>query len=308
MTSCLLLKAPDRILAVSDGRLAVSETQKSFDTVEKIRRFTPSYQIPRVSMGRFSHMSTFTEHDCFVAYAGTYALVSQIIERFIKVVSGSLILSRGHGGTPQLACEFNRSSYFDDSYNFNADDYLKMAPIILVDELLYAANSVCAEWHKNNRRADCEFLLFGPEIDDGYFARKFSLDVQSIQRGDSPSFHITQIKNGEIASIGSSEVATAAVADDELQKGLLGWKADQMEIDVHNALAELDLGGEERISALELRPTAPADENWSSSKIQERFIALMDSAEDSFVGGNFTVASASQRSREFTTQTVTPSA
>ncbi|MBD3831752.1 MAG: hypothetical protein IE910_00150 [Brevundimonas sp.] len=308
MTSCLLLKGPDRILAVSDGRLAVSETQVSFDTVEKIRRFTPRYKIPRVSVGRYSHMDTMVEHDCFLAYAGTYALVSQITERFIRAVSGDLFLVRGDQWVPQLADDFRRSGYFDDSYNFDQVELPKMAPRILVDELLAAAESVGAEWSANGRRPDCEFLLFGPDPEDRrYFALKISPDGGWFQPGDRVSFRVSRVEDGVVASIGSSEVTAAVAADADLQKGALGWRTDQTEIDIHNVFAEMDLGEMRRTPAREPLPRAPAEENWRSDEVKDSFIRLMTSAEDKFVGGNFTIASASQRSREFTSRIVTVS-
>ena len=306
MTSCLLLKGPDRILAVSDGRLAVSETQVSFNTVKKILRFSPRYQIPRVSVGRYSHMDHMVEHDCFLAYAGTYALVSQITERFIRAVSGDLILVRGRQGAPQLACNFQRCGSFDDSYNFSQDELPKMAPRILTDELLAAAETVSTEWWANGRKPDCEFLLFGPNtVDRDYFALKISPDGAWSPRGDRVSFRKTLVEDGVIASIGSPEVTAAAVADVDLQKGVLGWKTDQMKIEMQNLLAEIDLGEVPSRPVLKPLPRIPAEENWCLEKVQRHFIRFMAAAEDKYVGGNFTVASASQRSREFTTQTVT---
>jgi len=87
-------------VAVADRRLGVtakSATNVSLDTAPKIREFTPSYDIPKRAMGAFNHYSRYTEADWFGMHAGTYALVSEILDPFMRRMRDGLILTRVNG-------------------------------------------------------------------------------------------------------------------------------------------------------------------------------------------------------------------
>jgi len=288
----MILKAPDRLVAIADGRLATSETAVSFDTAEKIRQFTPKYRIPRFSMGRFNNYSEMVEQDWYLAYAGSYALVSQIGDLFIKNVSGALVLTRGEGGVPRLDYACDEGGWFDDSYNFDHGELLRMNTRVIVDELLGAAQVKCDEWTGNGKDPDCQFLLFGKDTDTRrYVALKVAPDLSIWRRGEPASFQITPVDDGVVTAIGSPAVENAVARDHELQRGATGWRTDQSALGVHNLFADPEystwFGGEPR----EPIPESTPEENWTAEQVQRRVINTMLSANDKYVGGDFTAVS-----------------
>ncbi len=292
MTSCLLIKAPDRILVVADGRLAVSDTLVRLDSAQKIVAFTPKYQIPRIAMGRFDHFAERTSRDWYVAYAGTYALVSEIIRAFLSKISGGLYLSR-EGESPVLRYDFDQSGGFTDDYNFGHDELPDLRPYDIAREFTDAAQLKCDEWRRNQALLDCQFLLFGEEEGTRHYtAFKIWPELPDLAPGARVRIRVEEVKNGELATIGSPKVSKAVQDDDALGLGLEGWKSDQSAIGVHNVFADPQLAK----MFPDSKPQTPIPEplpeqNWGLNEVRQRFIEHLRLTSDPGVGGDIVVAS-----------------
>lgn len=290
MTSCILLKAPDRLVVVADGRLSVSPTVVSFDTAPKIERFTPRYRIPVVMMGLFSHYRDWTGHDCFVSYAGTFALAALIKGEFRKLISERLVLV-WRDRTPILSDTFHEDAQFADDYDFKASELPDLGPRDVVDSFRAAVQEKADEWCGNRGLpADCEFLLFGRDKDRKHYAYKVTIDP-AWTLGKSVQVCVEPIRDGVLTAIGSPTVAAAAHEDEDLRSGMEGWSEDQTEIGLSNVLA--DPMGDSITSnrpPMPVTPTPEPDKNWSTNRVAERLGRHLRAAEDLSVGGDLTVA------------------
>lgn len=266
MTSCLLVKGPRRLVAVADGRLSYG-SDSSFETTQKIRRFLPTYRIPKVSMTWFSHYTDFTGDECYVAYAGTYALVSEVLEAFRERISGSLTLV-WRDGRPTFSEYFDESTQFIDDYEFSALDLPGIEPKLILDEFRAAAQEKIDEFCRLRRMpADCEFLLFGRGPDRRYFAYKITPD-QLWSLNQPVRLNAEPITDGTLAAIGSPEVSGAAFDDRELLQGLRDWNLD-----------ETDIAFSDQVPS-----------GWDGDSVAQRFAQLIRAAFDNTVGGGLTVA------------------
>jgi hypothetical protein len=275
MTSCLLVKAPDRLVAVADGRLSIDETTVSFDTTMKVVRFVPRYRIPRISMGRFSHFIEFTGRDWFVAYAGTYALVGEVLNLFRQLISERIFLT-WERGVATLSYEFDQRDQFDESYNFTAADYLEITEDVIVREFRSATQVKCDEWSRNRRQfPECEFLLFGKKDQLRFAAFKVSCDPNGWSPGAPVRLVVDEVRDGNLTTIGSPEVAGEVHADNELLTGLEGWRREQ---DAYGFLSS--------------KEALPLERDWSVERVEARFREHLHNAQDAGVGGSLTVASA----------------
>lgn len=286
MTSCLLVKGPCRIVAVADGRLSYGDTQQSFETAQKIRKLSTSYRIPKVSMSRFSHYAEYTGDHCFVAYAGTYALVAEVLEAFRARIEGRLILV-WRDGQPTFSEVFDEGAQFLDDYEFKYADLLKIDDRFIVEEFRAAAQEKIDEFC-NLRRvpADCEFLLFGKSPERRYYAYKVTVQP-AWSLGQPVSLNIHPVANGVLVAIGSAEVSGAAFEDFALQEGLTGWVVDEEDAAFEGALSGFRLG--------EPVPDAPAEtlseKTWTNDQVAMSFAGHIRSSQDTAVGGGVTVAS-----------------
>jgi len=286
MTSVLLVKASERIVAVADGRLSLDDGTVSFDSTAKIRLFTPKYLIPRSSMGRINCFSDYIGHDWCLSYSGTYALASQISEVFVKTVTG-LYLARRDDGTPVLQHEFDTSGSFSEDYNFDHNEKPKITSRVIIGEFKQAFQSKCDEWSRNRGFPDCQFLLFGTnEETEQYSAFKIFADEAGWHPGDSIRIVADEVRDGELAAIGSPEVGGNAYEDHELQDGLEGWKNDQMEAEIARAFD----------TSKSTEPLSPA-RNWGLTQIKERLSQIIRAASDPSIGKNLTIASGAWGSR-----------
>lgn len=297
MTSCLLAKSPDRLVAVADGRLSVTtfggKLSTSFDSARKIVVFPTRYQIPVVSVGRFSHFNEYTGPTWHVAYAGTHALVSEILDAFRNRVCGNLRLSRDKTDAPCFREYFDRSKPYDDSFNFDTDELSKLEPWELNQEFQQVAEAKSTEWAQNRPFPDCQFLLFGKELRNRrYVGHKAFPRRRDWRAGQPVKFEFELIKDGELAAIGSPEVSKRAYADAELIRGLSGWSAAEDAYGDGSMFADFDLDGDRRgtpaSKATALPQPDPAD--WGNNKVEARMIEHVLGAGDAGVGGMLTVA------------------
>lgn len=296
MTSCLLTKSPDRLVAVADGRLSVTSKgvlTTSLDSAQKIVVFPTRYEIPVVSVGRFSHFSEYTGPTWHVAYAGTRALVSEILDGFRSRVCGNLRLSRGKNGVPTFDEHFDRSRSYDDSYNFDNDELPKLEPWELIHEFRKVAEAKSTEWAQNRAFPDCEFLLFGKELQTRrYVAHKAIPRKLGWHTGSPVEFDFHLIKDGELAAIGSPDVSKRAYADAELVRGISGWSKAADAFGDGSIFADFDLDGDLNTKPTSKAPALPQPNpaDWGSTKVEERLIDHVLGAGDAGVGGKLTIA------------------
>lgn len=290
MTSCLLVKAPRRIVAVADGRLSYGATQQSFERAQKIRRFSPVYRIPKVSMSRFSHYADYTGEDCYIAYAGTYALVAEVLEVFRTRITEALILV-WRDGHPTFSESFDENAQFLDDYEFRASELPQITPQLLKEEFREAAQEKIDEFCSlRGIAADCEFLLFGKSPDRRYYAFRVTVSpTWSI--GQPVQLDIQPIADGAMAAIGSTEVSGAAFEDLTLQEGLTGWTIDEEEAAFQGAFSDFDLEDGPSQSSTEGHGEPVSDKTWTIEQVENSFARHIRSSGDSSVGGSVTVAS-----------------
>lgn len=290
MTSCILLKASDRVVVVADGRLSVSPTTVSFDTAAKIERFTPRYRIPVVMMGRFSHYGHWTGDDWFVAYAGTFALAALIKDEFRKLISDRLVLV-WEDRIPCLSETFDEDAQFVEDYAFKTSELLELGRREIVAQFQAAVQKKADEWCGNRlMHADCEFLLFGRDSDRKFHAYKVTIDP-SWAPGKSVRVCVEPIGDGVLTPIGSLSVAAAVYDDRDLQSGVEGWTKDQTDISLADALdtARWDAAACDRPPLPVMSAPGP-ERNWSVDMVAKRLGQHLQAAEDPSVGGDLTVA------------------
>lgn len=276
MTSCLFAKGKDCAAAVADGRLSISDTVTSFETAGKIVRVMPRFFIPSVHGGHFNVFSEYTAEDWFVAYAGTHALVTEVISEFSSRV-GDLYLDRGDKGVPFLSHSFDRSGWFDDSFNFRNEEVPHLGARDILQEFRDAAQIKCDHWSANRAIfPDCEFILFGQDMADWRHYKAYT--IKPDPNGWSPSasvrLAVEEIPSGRLATIGSTEVAGRAFEDVELITALSDWADDE------RAYRSIQHEGGDMPS--------PVSERWSSPAVAKRFSDLILASNDPAVGGNVT--------------------
>lgn len=282
MTCCLLVKAPDRLVAVADGRLSVGSSAKSFETTMKIVRFAPLYRIPQVMMSRFSHYEEFTGRSCFVAYAGNYALVEQVMQLFRQRITEGLVLLWEDG---ELRIS---EGVFDENVSYLEYDLPRPYPQITAHDVLrqfrQAAQVKCNEFCANRiQPADCEFLLFGQGERRDYWAYRIVVDPLWAP-GGPVRLMVDEVADGVLTAIGSSVVVGAAFADDALLTGLEGWRVDQQRLGMY----DFDLDKPKETS--HITPLVQDPRNWPSKEVISRFRELLRDSGDFSVGGSHTIA------------------
>lgn len=284
MTSCLLVKSPKRLVAVSDGRLSRDDNTQSFNETRKHIRFPISYQIPRFTRGYFGGFSEYRSHPWFLAYAGTHTATTEIIDLFRQRI-GSLYLTRHEAYRhATLVHEIDTSGTFDDDYNFDPDEYLNVEVRDIRQDLVDAFEIRGSEFSKNRReRPDTQLILFGNEEASGeYNADIVSADAIGYSPGARLRIKVDPVGDGQLASLGSLTVANAAYDDQELMDGLVGWQKDE---DPYRHLGDLDALDEEVPPSPE-----PAARAWSVREVATRFCQIIGSTTDPSVGGKMTVA------------------
>ncbi|QTC88445.1 hypothetical protein [Brevundimonas pondensis] len=284
MTSCLFAKAPDRIVAVADGRLSVSDEVISFDTAKKIISFTPAYRIPRIERGYFVRYSNRTIADWCIAYAGNVALASEIHRLFIDRVTKGLFLT-WTDGEATLEDSFNEGAQFGD-YNFENNDLIPLTPATLAGRLYRIAKTKCDEFALRRRVfPDCEFLLFGRDEETSQWS---GFKVYAEDVGWSPGLTarviLEEIPDGRLTAIGSRSVAGEAYADDMLIAGLVGWKVNKSAKDMFAFLDDPIFSA----PALAAPVHDPAD--WTLLEVRRRFEDLVQGSADPAVGGDILIA------------------
>lgn len=290
MTSVLLLKGPDRLVAVADGRLTVGEQTVRTNEAEKLRLFTPRYHLPKISMNRFHNFVEVTERDWCVAYAGTYALASLTIDQFVRAINGGLYLDRdGRDGSPVFVDHFDTGAQYMDEFNFTEADRRRLGAYEISSEFLKVAERRFKEWVQSGDAPDCEFLLFGLDGPTNEFhAFKIQMDLDHWKSKREVVISLTAVQNGEIAAIGSPSVKAAIAGDEELRVGVRGWRDNHSAKAMDKAIDGFDL--DRAFEAGRNYEEPVDDEDWLSDKVIQRFAHTMIKFGDHTVGGQFTVA------------------
>jgi hypothetical protein len=281
VTSVLLAKGPKQIVAVADGRLSRDDGTVSLDSTQKVRKFNPKYFIPYVSMGRFNSFTAHLGGDWCLSYAGTYTLANEITEVFVRNIT-EMYLDRLDDGTPALQYSFDRTSSFDDSYNFSYDERPKISHREVILEFKNAFQSKCDEWSKVRGFPDNEFLLFGWNEETSNYSA-FKIRAEPVWHpGEAIQIAVDEIKEGEIATIGSPEVAGTAYEDLALIQGLKEWKTGQADADFVTSFG-LKLDSDEDWDRY--LSTSPSKRGLSLSDVEEKFVQIVRESMDRSVGG-----------------------
>lgn len=175
MTIISLYHTDTDILAVADGLISnpnsANPSSRVLEKDKKLVMFTPTYKVPRVSMGRFNHFDDYREGDFCLAYAGHYSLVSTIARNFIDEVSRHWVLDRqkkeGWKATiyrmrdPQ---NHFRGDRYDDSFNFTSDELVPITVNLLTNSLVKKMAAACLDFRNSTMtEPDASFMLFGKE-------------------------------------------------------------------------------------------------------------------------------------------------
>lgn len=276
MTVCAVVKLRRAIVAIADGRL-ISGANKSFDTTDKIVPVRARYRIPRISRSRFSHFEDHVGSQWYAAYAGTYALCSQIIEGFRNRMINLYLVRNyerrlGEIGAPYITSEWKRADSWDDNYNFRPDELLKFDRSIVKSEFLAACQSKANEWMSYGKPLDSEFLVFGrDDLTKCYSAFRISADEDrslGIAR-----VRVEEVKQDRPVAIGEPQAVSAIVAD----ATLAGLIQSSVPLDKpNNALGA---------SLQSMEPSRTVE-------VEKRLIELVKGLDSQSIGGTLTVASA----------------
>ena len=242
MTSCLLVKADKRLVAVSDGRLSRDDNTQSFNSTRKLIKFPISYQIPVFSRGRFDFFTEYRSTPWYLAYAGTHTVTTEIIDLFRQQINGLYLTRSEKGWHATLAHSTRTSGRFDDDYNFETNEYLKIHARDVLQELIEAFEIRGSEYAENRgTMPDSQFILFGNEEASGDYKAFVVFADRSlwISGGGRIRIKADPVVNGQLASIGSEAVRDAVYADQELMDGLNEWnKVDDLYVDIDRMRAE----------------------------------------------------------------------
>jgi hypothetical protein len=140
MTVCAVIKLKRAMVAIADGRL-ISGSNISFDTTEKLVPVRTLYRVPRIRLAYFSHFEDYVGSTWHVAYAGTYALCSQVIESFRNRMTNLYLVRNydsrlGDIGAPYMTSEWKSTNTYDDDYNFRPYELLKFDGSFVKTEFL----------------------------------------------------------------------------------------------------------------------------------------------------------------------------
>jgi hypothetical protein len=278
MTVCAIVRLNDAIVAIADGRLT-SGDRKSFDTTEKIVQIQPSFKVPQISMGRLDGFSELNGPFWYVAYAGTYALCSEILNIFRNRIT-TLFLERDYdyGGAPQLVSSFEKGRNFADDYNFRPDEIPQFDSSTIATEFKQCCQLKADEWLDNGKPLDCEFLLFGSTDDkaeDSFPAFKISVERDAMLQ--SAHVRVERLAR-HCPSVIGDPLAASAIATDTKLRDLISASIPQE----NPADSDLD-----RWLAL--------NEPSKTGSIEKRLVEIVRCLNVSSIGGRLTIASNSGR-------------
>ncbi|WP_299873041.1 hypothetical protein [uncultured Cocleimonas sp.] len=204
MTIVALLYSDDNFLAISDGLISRSDGSKRLiDKDKKLVMFTPVYQIPKVSLGRFDYFSEYKGKPFCIAYAGNFTIISTVIKNFISIVNNRLVIGRDDEGKPTIYdCE-NIQKYYQGK-NFSPNELIDITVNFLTNILERVCKSACKDFAINAMNQPLvQFILFGE--DKKGMDRKNSAQVINCKGFDSNSKLIMErltVKPWELFFIG----------------------------------------------------------------------------------------------------------
>jgi hypothetical protein len=285
MTSCLLVKSDKRVVAVADGRLSRDDQTSTFNSTRKLVEFPISYKIPQFRSGWFDGYSEYRSHPWFVAYAGTHTVTTEIIDLFRQRIDSLFLTRETPGRTPALADHFDTSCHFSDDYSFGRAEMPPITARDVLQELEAAFEIRGSEFSETRReRPDSQYLLFGNEEATGdYKAFILSADENGYFPGSRLGIKVKRVANGELATIGSPVVAATAYENQQLMRGVAGWKTDLL---TDPTLTDLDeLAGNEAAAFQH-----SDDDAWQVDRVAKELSQIISSTSDPSVGGQIMVA------------------
>lgn len=159
----------DSILAITDGLISRG-SMRVIEENSKIVKVIPRYKIPRVSMGRLHGFGEFVGNPVFIAYAGNFTLISNVLVEVTAALSRRLVLDRDENGLPTLYRRTDegvelRSGFYSDNYNFEYDELVQLSMSLIANIVADICKKSCLDFHRNAMATpEIELLIFGEEI------------------------------------------------------------------------------------------------------------------------------------------------
>lgn len=277
MTVCAIVILKDAVVAIADGRLT-SGSLVSFNTTQKICQFRPRYRYPVITMDRFNYFEERFGIPWHLMYAGTYALCSEVINEFVRRITG-LYLTRDYDreGFPVLSTVSDVSGHETNDYNFRPEELPIFDRKVLTDEFRECLRLKADEWLGNGKPLDCQFILFGSRekgdtnSDEAYLAYEVSArpDHSFINRAQ---IEIRPVSPNTPCAIGDPSAVATIVTDWELQE-----RVKRSHSSTDPKIQEIDWWDEQDAA--------------KTTEVIERLIEVVKGLSISTVGGNLLVAS-----------------
>lgn len=161
----------ESILAMTDGLISRG-TARLIEENSKIVEILPRYKIPRVAMGRLQGFRDFVGSPIFIAYAGNFTLISNVLAQLSAVFSRRLVLGRDNNGVSTLYRRTDegrglRSGSYWDDYNFKDEELVQLSMNLIANIIAAVCEQSCLDFHRNAMSDPAiELLVFGEEIVD----------------------------------------------------------------------------------------------------------------------------------------------
>lgn len=215
----------DDLFAISDGLISRGDSRVTEEN-KKIISFKTCYKIPRISMGRLNYFSEYLGGDFYLAYAGNYTLISNIISEFSAITSRKLVLYRDQAtGRPVVyqredeGAGIRGNSYWDD-FNFTDSELVPITINFLANILERVMRSCSQDFAKNAmQNPEVELILFGEQMVN--YRRSTGAQVLKCKRlsGGVPSIERFSVMPWSLVCIGDPvvipDVVSAIEADSE---------------------------------------------------------------------------------------------
>ncbi|PWK45954.1 hypothetical protein [Pseudomonas sp. OV226] len=160
----------DDLFAISDGLISRGDARVTEEN-KKILSFKTCYKIPKISLGRLNYFSEYLGGDFYLAYAGNYTLISNIVNEFTAITSRKLVLYRDQvSGAPTVyqredEGEGLRSRSYWDDFNFTDSELVPVTINFLANILERVMRSCAQDFARNAmQNPDVELILFGEQI------------------------------------------------------------------------------------------------------------------------------------------------
>lgn len=211
----------DSFFAIADGLISRGAARVTEEN-KKILSFKASYKIPRISLGRFNGFSEYLGGSFYLAYAGNYTLISNIINEFTSIVSRKLVLARNKSnGDPTVYKRDDegdglRGGYYSDDYNFSDKELVPITINFLANILESVIKSCALDFSKNAmQNPDVELIMFGEQLVNYQRSKRAQVLKCKTLIDGLPAIERFSVVPWSLVCIGDSSVIPKAVAEIE---------------------------------------------------------------------------------------------